>query len=207
MKRTLKFAAFLGLDFMALGFHWIDAQSPSSLTMPTFYARRDYAEPGVTQIHVGDTNQDAIPDIVINNHGTIVVMLGNGDGTFRTGPSTNTVLTGGSEGFALADLNGDGIPDAVLSGGLYNGTAGIGVSLGIGDGTYQAGTFYQTGSERSLVGPVIGDFNGDGILDAIVVGGSGSVWLFTGKGGGVFNQGSVAATVATSPMNLADADF
>jgi hypothetical protein len=202
---TLKLAAFLVLDLMAMNLTAIAAHAATP-TIPTFYARRDYQETPATQILVADTNQDGIPDIVINNHSLIEVMLGNGDGTFRPGPSSATILAG-SEGFALADVNGDGIIDAVVSGALRSSTGGIAVSLGNDDGTFQQGTFYSTGPASTVVGPVIGDFNGDGILDVIVVSDT-SVWLFTGQGGGTFNSGTVIATLTTGgPLAIVTADL
>ncbi len=197
LHNTLKLAAFLALNFAAI------AATP---TMPTFYARRDYSAASDGQVIVGDTNGDGIPDLVINGSGTIDVMFGNGDGTFRPGPNSYTSVAG-IAAFALADVNGDGIVDVVVSGGLYNGAAsGIGVSLGNGDGTFQRGTFYQAGSGANLINPVIGDFNGDGILDVVTVG-NGGVWLFTGQGGGVFNPGVMTTPQAASPLTVAAADL
>ncbi len=201
MNRTLNRAAICAIVFIV-------TLPMAGQTLPKFYARRDYPGPNATSIRVADTNGDGIPDLVINASGSILVMFGNGDGTFRSGPSSKTELTG-IEDFALADLNGDGIVDLVVSGGrLYEGNAsgGIGVSLGNGDGTFQTGTFYSVGSDLGLVGPVIGDFNGDGILDLIAPGGSG-VWLFTGQGGGTFNPGVVSAPLAGTPFTVAAADF
>src|ERR1022692_2722398 len=84
---------------------------------------------------------------------------------------------------ALLDLNGDGVIDLVVSGGASSGLDGIGVCFGNGNGTFQPAIFYQAGTDYLINDLVIGDFNGDGIPDAVTVGASG-VWLFLGKGGG-----------------------
>jgi FG-GAP-like repeat len=110
MRSTLKLAACLALELLATSLMQMAAQTPSTPTMPTFYARRDYPGPRDGQIEVADTNGDGIPDLVINGEGSIVVMFGNGDGTFRSGPSSKTSVFG-ILGFALADLNGDGVMD------------------------------------------------------------------------------------------------
>jgi hypothetical protein len=73
---------------------------------------------------VPDLNGDGKPDVVISapsypaNPGTttglVEVLIGNGDGTFQTPVAYRS---GGSEtdSLALADVNGDGKPDIVVS--------------------------------------------------------------------------------------------
>jgi hypothetical protein len=199
MNRIFKLAAFLVLAITAL-----IAFTP---TMPTFYARRDYQEPGNDQIQVADVNNDRIPDIVIDASGSIVVMLGNGDGTFQSGLSSKTALFTNIN-FALADLEGDGTLDLVTAGGIYTGqvTSGIAVSQGNGNGTFQTGTFYPVGTGDGLSSVVIGDFNGDGISDAMAIG-NGGAWLFTGKGGGVFNPGVMTVALSSQPLAMVAADL
>ncbi len=62
-------------------------------------------------VAIGDFNGDGIPDLVTANAGsnTATVFLGNGDGTFSTGPNpplgTNPIFA------AVGDFNGDGLSD------------------------------------------------------------------------------------------------
>lgn len=163
---------------------------------PKFFARRDYPSAGGS-VFVADVNGDGIPDLIaIALQYNISTMLGNGDGTFHAAIATNlTWLDIG--GGASIDLNGDGKMDLIISG-MPNGSgypSGIGVCLAYGDGTFQTPVFYQGSSTGSVGNPVVGDFNGDGIPDVIVPGSSG-MWLFTGKGGGLFNTGVLTTAIS-----------
>ncbi|HXG09369.1 MAG TPA: VCBS repeat-containing protein [Gemmataceae bacterium] len=96
--------------------------------------------------------------------------LGNGDGTF--GPRTTTSVPSQPSHLpspynpisASGDVNRDGIADRVT----VDSTAGVvAVSLGNADGTYQPARTYPAGQNPGAV--AVGDVNGDGWLDIIVV--------------------------------------
>ena len=171
--------------------------------LPTFQARHDYY-PNYGQELVADINGDGIPDIV--SWGVpIQTLLGNGDGTFRIGPTSNIGTT--AILFAIAvDLNGDGIPDLVMSEGSTNEKFGLAISFGNGDGTFQPTVVYYTGTDIFIGGVAVGDFNNDGILDAVIPGDQG-VWLFTGKGGGIFNPAVLTPCSGIGGADIYTADF
>jgi hypothetical protein len=175
------------------------AASPKT---PKFFARRDYPGLVASWIQVADTNGDGIPDLVVSGT-SIEVELGNGGGGFSAGP-TSKLVGGAPAQFFLRDLNGDGKVDIVYLGGDSTGD-GIGVSLGNGDGTFQSGALYYI-PDTGLRFLVVGDFNGDGILDAAASGTSG-VWLLTGQGGGAFNTPVLIASLPTLDSPIAAADF
>ncbi|MGC9990666.1 MAG: FG-GAP-like repeat-containing protein, partial [Terriglobales bacterium] len=80
---------------------------------------------------------------------------------------------------AVADVNGDGKPDLLLT----NYGSGVAVLLGNGDGTFQAAVNYGAGTNFVAVG----DVNGDGKPDLVVAGGGeGSVSVLLGNGDGTF---------------------
>ena len=77
----------------------------------------------LTGVAAADFNGDGRLDVVLLNPGnsslaSVIILLGNGDGTFQP-PVNLNVQQGFSyyfRGLCVADLNGDGIPDIVLSG-------------------------------------------------------------------------------------------
>jgi hypothetical protein len=80
---------------------------------------------------------------------------------------------------ALADLNGDGIPDLVTA---NIGSDNLSVLLANGDGTFQPARSFP-GGEWSPWSVAVGDFNGDGRPDVVTANYAGndvSIWLNDG---------------------------
>src|ERR1700744_6371998 len=110
MKTTTKLTALISFFLVAFDATAV-AASPKA---PTFFARRDYAQHNITYVQAGDVNGDGIPDLVNLGAYGLSVWFGNGDGTFRSGPSSRTAPAVEATTFVLADLNRDGKLDAVI---------------------------------------------------------------------------------------------
>lgn len=153
-----------------------------------------YESGGISSLSVAvaDVNGDGKPDLLVANicdtsgncaHGSVSVLLGNGDGTFQTAVSYDPGGTG-AWSVAVADVNGDGKPDLVVAIFFYNTVA---VLLGNGDGTFQAATTYGSGG-NSPTSVAVADLNGDGLLDVAVANFCGGSGCLPGKLGVLLNN-------------------
>jgi len=102
---------------------------------------------------------------VATGPGAVTVLLGNGDGTFTPTASPSAVAI--PNAIAVADFNGDGIPDLALTSESEQ-PATVTVLLGKGDGTF-TNTQVSLAADNQGIGIVAGDFNGDGIPDLAVL--------------------------------------
>jgi hypothetical protein len=94
------------------------------------------------------------------------LLRNDGSGRFRELPNVNVP---GSYGFALADMNQDGILDLVLAaeGGPENTPPLVIILPGKGKGTF-AKPIAEVPVASGVLAPVVADFNGDGIPDFAV---------------------------------------
>ena len=123
-----------------------------------------------TDVDVGDFNRDGIQDLVVAvamNGSKTVILIGNGDGTFRAPHIITEPNIRIPHYQAVADYNGDGNQDLAIA--LGDGSAGIMEILrGNGDGTFQPLVMYDIPPDKSSIAGgdiVAGDFNRDGRPD------------------------------------------
>ena len=152
----------------------------------------------------GDFNADGKTDFLMVGGQYLYEFLSNGDGTF-TG---NTILVSNGWNFGTppsasftpitGDFNGDGKSDFIMmgAGNLYE-------FLGNGDGTFTYTTItistgWNFGSPPiSGFMPIVGDFNGDGKTDWVMLAG-GTLYEFQSRGDGTFNY----LTIPTGSWNF-----
>ena len=152
----------------------------------SFMGPKIWSTSPVSSVALGDFNGDGKLDLVetIPNpgNGNVSVMLGNGDGTFQAAVPYIAGTT--PESVAVADLNGDGKLDLVVT---NHGSANVSVLLGNGNGIFQAAVNYNTPLDGTADSVVVADFDGDGKPD-VAAGISGinetTVALFLGNGNG-----------------------
>jgi hypothetical protein len=166
-------------------------------------------------------NGDGVLDLVVGNQCTTSncdsesnggVLLGNGDGTFQ--PAT-AYEAGGmlAPGLSVADVNGDGKPDMIMTGFCNENSVGCGGALatlfailGNGDGTFQPGAIlYMLGSFGGQETLLVGDLNGDGKPELVLLHGCNDLDCVTNDvelGVMLNNSGAPATTVSlTSSKN------
>jgi hypothetical protein len=171
--------------------------------------RRQIVIPAGTRpsdVAVADINGDGKPDLIFSNYAadTISVVLGNGDGTF--GPATVYPTNqgpgfAGPSGVAVADVNGDGIPDVMYADYV---SANVAVRLGNRDGTLGPEETFPTAAGAHAVS--VADVNGDGKPDLVVVNAvADDVSVLLGKGDGTF-QLEKTYRVGLNPYSMAVAD-
>lgn len=140
----------------------------------------------VRLVHTDDVNGDAVPDLTVlytAGHRSMGWMAGRGDGTFgglqTRGKDDNYFLSD------IADLNGDGHPDMVISSYWAN---GFKVFWGDGGGRLREGAFFSTDMHARALKCV--DINRDGRMDVVITtSGSGRtihLHVFLGRGDGTF---------------------
>lgn len=191
----------------------------------TFTAGTVYQLP-VSMVAVGDLNGDHNLDLVVLNQKNSNVLLGNGDGTFRSAGTVPTSLFNAATvpsifgpqplvtatNIFFGDFDRDGNVDlAVVSyaNGFnpnqdFDATHGlVAIYPGNGTGTFRDPRVYNLGPEEGGLSAAIADVTGDGNLDVLSL--TDRLWLLKGDGYGSLD--GPITSLSYTPTSMAAADF
>jgi hypothetical protein len=171
---------------------------------PTFYSVG-----GAFEFTIGDLNGDGFLDVATANifampgvyDTTVSVLLGLGDGSFL--PHVEFATLSSPSGIAIADVNGDGLPDIVTAN--YEECSNA-LLPGNGDGTFDAPIeCFSTCIPNTVA---IADLDRDGFLDAVnAVNGFNHIAVSRGAADGALHFSGAFPTGNPSPHGVSLADF
>jgi hypothetical protein len=164
------------------------------LCLSPMYSQSYATSDAAVSVTLADFDRDGYPDMaVLVDGGAVDIFFNDHKGGF--GNYTSYAVPGSGTILAV-DLNDDGWPDLLISGGSA-------VLLNNGNGTFRMGTPLVT--KGSVEHFVAGDFNKDGKVDLAAVEGK-QIEILLNKGDGTFTSGQIL-TLSGGSSNAVIGDF
>ena len=161
---------------------------------------------GPIAITVNDFNGDGKPDLAIVNEtsNNVIVLHGNGDGTFTEYPKSPLATGNLPVAIAAGPLSGSTGPALAIVNQKDN---TLSVYLGNGDGTFFASSQSPIATDKTPSGVVIADFLQQSLGGIAVTNtGSGTVTVFADVGSGLFTN-ALEPAAGTDPGAIVASDF
>jgi hypothetical protein len=163
---------------------------------------------GAVAMSIADFDANGTLDVALlepcyNCPSSVVILSGNGDGTFKTGGTFEVGV--GSNSIVSADFNNDGVPDLAIANALgYEHEPGtLSVLVGNGDGTFQKQVpIVNAGKVPTNI--MAADLTGNGNQDLIVTNAGGVFSVIFGHGNGKFSGLASTTGVGSGPLAIAD---
>ncbi|HEY1790148.1 MAG TPA: VCBS repeat-containing protein, partial [Verrucomicrobiae bacterium] len=161
---------------------------------------------GATFMVAGDLNGDGKPDLVSvsSGYGTFTVTTNAGNGIFVSNATYSVGISAQLHAAAIADINGDGKPDIILS---SPGNSSVVIFTNAGGGIFVSNAAYSLGNAPDYI--VAQDINGDGKPDIITANFSHGTLTILTNAGGTFRLADTGVVVNSSsfPNSFAVADI
>lgn len=171
---------------------------------------------GANWVAVGDLNDDGMPDIALTDNVGVKLLMHTGAASATTYAAPVSVFTQtpnaavfGANLIAIADVNGDGLNDLIITDpgptGYQSPTVSVLLQNASSPGTFLAPVSYLTAPGSLAQSILVADVNGDGHPD-IIIGGNGlvSVLLQDAANPGTFLAASNYAAPNANEIALGD---